>query len=800
MCFAKSHGEWLLTGKAFSSNATPVTTMQVSAALGKSKKVINVVGNRSWNGSRFSSATEIEPFTCMALNYQHAYGGVGHSHNPLGKGVITKANIDQPTDKCSLANLYLPAEKTTADNDARSVACFEPLDISLPQRTKFHGSYDQNWLDHVHPGFPHDTKPRFFNAAPQDQQIKGSITPGEAYELKGMHPSESKIRGKLPQLHIRAFVIKADGCGDNSDDISGDKFIEIDTAIDTVWFFPELELGLAIYRGKIEVNDSDGLDIKTLMLAYERVGDIPKTDEYYQEILSLRSDKKTASAHVLNESQLKPKKTPDEKLHIKKLYQQAKDDHQKKRVQHLDQLVKNQQITEQQKQQSLLKDDKGFIPIPQELVDSGDIDLSKYTQQEEQITSKKLDDAHVKLALIEKIQINRKAGPFEKEESLHQRVFNPVFVSDQRNNRSDAGDTDKDHQTITAKSQRKSRQSAPSCTVLSVPMADAGARAIRCWVLDILEQGGSLAGRDLAGADLHGIDFSHQDLTDVMLEKSDLSGCVFKKSLLNGAVLTESNLNQAIFDEASLQQANLSKVKSSQVSFMQADLTGVNLTGTTLDHCDFTEAILNRARIIETDLCCSCFDHVQCQKGQFLQATMLSTTWRHSAISACNFVQCNIRRSSWQHANIYRTVMVDLKAEASDFSEVKAEKVQFSNIGEYQNTNLSNGHWKSCGFRAINLTRSTVKSSVFEHCDFGESKLNEADLSFSVFKSCTMKQATFNHSVCRDALFALSSLKKTSFVRTDLRGTKFQNTNLKEAIFTDCQLENTITQPIASLT
>jgi len=257
MGFAKPHGEVLVAGKAFSENQIPVDKMQVSVELASVKKHLKVIGDRQWTGSFFSPASMPKKITEMPLLYQHSYGGVDHLKNPLGKGIIKKKYKEDGYHH--LPNIYLGKESTHPDSNERSVAGFGPLDICWPQRACYQGKYDKHWLEHDHPGFPKDTNPQLFNAAPLDQQIKGYFKPCDAYQIKGMNPEYPLIKGQIPQVTIRAFI---------EQEVERKNVLkEIETAIDTVWFFPELALGVAIHRGVIQVNDSDGLDVKKLMLA-----------------------------------------------------------------------------------------------------------------------------------------------------------------------------------------------------------------------------------------------------------------------------------------------------------------------------------------------------------------------------------------------------------------------------------------------------------------------------------------------------------------------------------------------------
>ena len=302
MGYAKPVAELLVAGSAFASNAQPVSRMEVSVAMAGIDKKITVVGDRFWQNRLWQPLSEPQPFLQMPLDYAHAYGGAGFANNTLGKGVIAAVSYDAEAKHYPLANLFYPDEWDQAVKQSKRPACFTPLDISGPQRAQHQGTYDQDWLENQHPGFPVDTGPELFNAAAEDQRISGFFQPGEPYCITGMHPDIAEIRGCLPQKRVRAFITQQDK-----------GFIEVKTRIDTVWFFPELELGVAIYRGHVEVQDSLGLDVSQVLLAYENSDDSPRPMAYYQHIMQLRTDPETAAAHLLNESQRMPEKSDAEK-------------------------------------------------------------------------------------------------------------------------------------------------------------------------------------------------------------------------------------------------------------------------------------------------------------------------------------------------------------------------------------------------------------------------------------------------------------------------------------------------------
>ena len=478
------------------------------------------------------------------------------------------------------------------------------------------------------------------------------------------------------------------------------------------------------------------------------------------------------------------------------------------------------------------------------MIDSGDIDLSPFVEQGQELAKKAQLEMTEKLVQLEdtKKALMEKAKPedIESMSSIQQRVFNPVYINakeleENSNHHSDNNmaedkfiakaepasvvalktslpqakieklqqqgklDALVEADKLTQKSLRRARQTAPECTVLSESLSDEGQQQIRRWVLEMLEAGKPLAGRDLAGANLSHIDFSGQDLRDVMFERCDLSSCSFVDCQLEGAVLTEAIINGCSFSGASLANANISKVECCEIDFRQADLSEANMASSHFIDCDFRSATLNKVKAIETELTGSLFNDAQCTQGQFIQACLRKTNWHSAQLCECTFLQGKLEDSSWQGAKLYRCLMIETQARNVDFSNVDMEMVQFSNQGDFQEALFAKGRWKTCGFRGVDLQSIDAVNAVFIECDFGEADLNGADFRHAMFYGCIMMQANFKQNDCRETLFNETMLRKSTFDHVDCRDAKIHNCDLTEVEFIHCKDRGMTQSPVASI-
>ncbi len=147
-----------------------------------------------------------------------------------------------------------------------------------PKRQKKTGTYDDTWLKERWPYFPDDMNYEYFNCAPEDQYIEGFFKGGEAIEILNMHPDVQLIRSRVPELRIRCFVTKKEAPKSEVE-----LFQEVTTHVDTLWLFPSILRGVAMYRGVTGIWDEEYEDVLRILIATERACDKPLPLEHYTE-------------------------------------------------------------------------------------------------------------------------------------------------------------------------------------------------------------------------------------------------------------------------------------------------------------------------------------------------------------------------------------------------------------------------------------------------------------------------------------------------------------------------------------
>ena len=175
------------------------------------EKLAWVQGEQTWHKNSMGKLVlgPKQPLAPTLITYLRTFGGswvasdeqdesfnAFFSLNPVGTGFAEKQHQSLLAGKVA-PNIF-PEETNMNAAKAFQPIAFGAIGRHWSPRSQYAGTYDQDWQDNVFPRLPADFDERFFQSAPQDQQIdypKG----GEAVELHNMHPTRPLIRFKLPK-------------------------------------------------------------------------------------------------------------------------------------------------------------------------------------------------------------------------------------------------------------------------------------------------------------------------------------------------------------------------------------------------------------------------------------------------------------------------------------------------------------------------------------------------------------------------------------------------------------------------
>jgi hypothetical protein len=194
----KKRCDILLLGSAYAPGGRPATRVPVGLRVNGITKTFSVVGDRHWQvGAAGISASEPEPFSAMPITYDRAFGGLDERHedpaqhaafmpNPVGRG-FHKHLRGEWVDGAPLPNTEELNRPVSEPNDEYVPMAFGPIGRSWEPRLRYAGTYDQEWLDQHFPFLPPDFDERYYQAAPQDQQIHGPVA-GQEVAMVNLTP------------------------------------------------------------------------------------------------------------------------------------------------------------------------------------------------------------------------------------------------------------------------------------------------------------------------------------------------------------------------------------------------------------------------------------------------------------------------------------------------------------------------------------------------------------------------------------------------------------------------------------
>ncbi len=811
MGMPKPHSEVLLAGAAFAPKGQPVRHMEVSLQVGPLKKRLSVTGDRQLIRGLVPSfrITPPEPFVRMPLTYTRAFGGPGYAHNPTGKGYEPRMSLNKDSE-VPLPNIETPGKRIKRPGQREMPAGFGPLDLGWPHRQKKAGTYNDRWLKHDFPGYPKDVDWSIHNAAADDQQHPGFWKGGEPYCLTGMHPDFPVIEGHLPAWTTRVFV--------EVEQKAGLHFQEIPTHPETVWFFPEHSMGVLIHRGQIPIQDSDGLDVKTLLMAYEHPSQ-PREPDHYRDVIETRRDTKSRMAHFFNETPLSPVKSDaqreQEQAEQTAAEQRALAEQQRHIDFHLAEMTQASGGTFPQLEKPTPQPNPLGVIAP-EAIERGDFSLAPLLEKGDQLYQEaeaqwaKLEaDTAAQVSEVPRLSpeeqqqqqaLQRAARRqalhhriMEQPEALHpdhQEAFQDAFFSELQRFQSATKRTEEAtnqlfaHQQIWGESQaRQGRLYATTVTVNSAEHQPDEGEWIAQWVKELCQRGESLAGRDLAGANLQGQDFRGMDLRGVLLEQADLSGCNFSEANLENATLTGARLDQARFHRANLRNANLCHVQAEQVQWQECDFREARLIEAKCLRCDFSGSRWVRTQALNAELIECRLEGCQVENSFFIEAQAKRSSWNRSQLLKSIFVEAGLQEAQFQESQLQRCLLVNAQAEGSDFRKAHFDTVQSTSKACFRKARFDGAVGKVCGWRQVDLEGASFQGAVMASSDFGESRLHGANLRDGVFYRSIFVKAQLHGADLQKADMLEAVLHKADFSDANLEQANLHNANVHEACF-----------------
>lgn len=786
MVMPKQHAEVMLAGSAWNPEGETAKSATVGLRFAEIEKRLTIRGQREWQKAFMGyKLTQPQPWISAFIGEKTGYGGEGYEDNPFGLGYY----LDK-TKSPLLAPLVEDEDVSVKKMDKRyAPAGFGSIDINHSARKQFNGNYaSKEWLEKHFPNLAPDTDFRLFQAARHDQQLKGYLVGDESYTLANLVENCPVFEGRLPAVKPRSFVHTSD---------KENNFKEVPLHLDTVWLFPDVNIGALIWHGQIEVTQLDALDIQTSLVAYEALHDEPRSEEHYYQAMLARVNPDTALEAMSDEAPLSPVATAAQT---------------KAEQQELAEEIAEQEALAQEHQDQYLEEVKaanngvlppGFKPPkmtpPTVLASKASIKRGSFNgkammaevAKQKAAAEKQQKEMQAQLAQAQQLSDKQlqnmdptQVKAFKAKGNVSDKIGDLQDMS-----KSKSLDLDEDQMKMLEEQQFKAQQY--SMTPISDWPEDEYAQEKREVFLAAFNRGESMKERNWSGADLSNLELNNIDLSGCNLENCNFENTQLQQSNLMSAALLGSKISATNFDKARLQEANLSSCVGINARFNGALLTKAmfmkcNLENSQFMHADMRMVVVFEARLLRCQFTQSLFTKLsiinsQCQDCDFsgIQAEMFVSMNSDYTLSRCDNMQLS------------RSAFLESKFTCCNFAQSTLDRVQFSGGSDLSGACLVHVKAEQCGFRRINgnywfapgasLIMCDLGDSDFRHGHFVGAKLVQSVLSEARFHTCDFSESNFHTALLRNTHIVDCKLNNVNFYQADAIAAVVTNCNFKAA-------------------
>ncbi|MCH8530612.1 MAG: DUF2169 domain-containing protein [Saccharospirillum sp.] len=831
--FPKVQAEYLVAGSFLSPG--PVPGGMVEVELGTRTKTLSVFGDRYWSRSGFTGP---EAVTEVPIRYELAFGGKGSTLNPVGKGLdeVTFEGVK----RTPLPNVEYHQRIMTAASDRPPPASLNRVDPVWPVRQALGGTYDQKYIEERMPGFPEDLNPVFFNDAASDQQFDGYLTGKERYRISGMNLEYPTLSGQLPGIVARLYIeVEQDGSS---------HFIELESKLDTVWFFPNDNMGVLIHRGNYPAQSMNASEITRVLIGHEYSTDEPRSKAHYQEQLIKRSDPEDGVKYMLNtvdlipagvtcgfESLLAESDMPikgyaeDNTQAFIETQTATVTDQMKNRLDDLEHtppadfqppsieevVQQKPQASEEQKRIETLIDK--VIPGYAESesgIDFTRMDLKALDELSDYISSLTREHEEKAVSAVrERIEAMREQNldpdlADQLEQSLDQRHQPPPLPRVSR-------ELDAQLETIRAQVEAAEKE----LMILQSMGIEPDAIQQQLVDMDDLQEKLSYSkveaekGYRLSAHLIEDARSPHPvpppDLRSDFQRRLDqaegLAGWDGAFADLKGVQVSGVGMNNAYLEYAEAPDSVWVDVDFTEALWVHANLTGARFT-----RCRFNDANLGASQIENATFVDCLFDGAGFGKASLV----------NSHFETCVFTG---RMDAFQEARLSGVVFIDCQIQRNNFYELDMTGCRFErSVLDESNVlgcDLTRAVFEQCSLKSVNVVSSDLTESRFDHSDlnnirfvkdcvltkasfrkvsaelanFRECQLEQADFSQATIGRCDfsgaqMVQAVMDGAFSRGSLFINSNLEKASLVKLDAMEASFQDARITATNFQKANL------------
>ncbi len=769
LCLPKPSAEYLVYGSCHAPEL--VQGLRVRASVHGREKTLHVVGDRRWRQGR---PTEPRPFRSMSLGWENAYGGPGFPRNPKGKG--RGAGPDGPRE---LPNILLEGEALESPDQEATPAGFGGIPFSWPQRADKLGTYDAAWLRDRWPYYPGDTRLEYACAAPADQRLPGFLRGDERCVLERMHPEKPRQEFALPAVQARVFLERQEK--------SAASFFEVLLKLDTLFLFPEDELGVLLFRGFSPVGDEELDDVLHCAADLEPLDRESRPESYYRAKLSPPAQ--APAAKPAPPPPAAPAPPAPEPPPAGELDPAARDLESLTRdiETRLDQVLAGQGLGRADAERMLAKASGAKKPVtmddlleepwlsgedaaPEEMLDA----LASHVAEMEAGARKALMDSGMSLEQAQELIAGKQVSfsPEDLSDVMRRIEAHPTLPDQDKSAvlanlavvENSLGQLDELAPPDSPPDEEKPPEPEPPVAAGPGDGAEAAAMHAR--------------GESLADYDMRGFDFSGRDL----------AGAVFASANLDGADFTSARLAKADFTEAGLLGARLAKADCAGAVFRQARAAGADFTKAVLREADLSEADMSRAGLAGAVLDAARLDHVLLESAGLSGASLKGArgwgaSFLKADLSGAGLDSAELPEADFTQADLSQARMSGLRAAKIRLGEARCEGCDLRGAvipqarGD-EGTSLAGSDISGADLRHARLERANLAGARLAQARLDGADLARVDCSGADFAKASLKRAVLHKAGLQNVDARLANLFKASLRMADARGAVFRGANL----------------------
>ncbi|WP_299479552.1 DUF2169 domain-containing protein [uncultured Roseibium sp.] len=314
------------------------------------------------------------------------------------------------------------------------------------------------------------------------------------------------------------------------------------------------------------------------------------------------------------------------------------------------------------------------------------------------------------------------------------------------------------------------------------PVGSEAAGLLGSFVRSFLEEGGSIAGRDLAGAQIAGLGLNDADLTGGFLERCDLTGSPMRRAICKQAVFTGAYLAGVDCTKADFSGANLSGVHAAKAAFEHALLKDMTVFKADFSECDFAGATFENCTFVDCSFSNTRFAGSILKDCSFLQSDLNAVRFDNANLEKTSFLSCTLDRSNWSGAALTKVSFAEVSFKSAAVEKAHLEECGWFGGTDMHGTNFSHARAFKCGFQDAVLRETAFVGAIFEECNLAGTDLELADMRLSSWRGSLFAFSRIRRADLFGANLRNASLHAADLTQSSLRAANFHQTDLSEAV------------------